>query len=52
MNITYKQKKWLDDRGGRTVNDVLQDNKGLYVLMSDGHGGEQKIYLPKNLSNE
>jgi len=48
QEITYKQKKWLDDHGGRTIGDlILGDPKGLYVLMGNGHGGDMKVYLPK-----
>lgn len=40
--------KWLFSRGGRTAKDLLQDKKGLYVIMSDGWGGDKKIYIPFN----
>lgn len=48
MNITYKQNKWLDGRGGRNVNDVHGDEKGLYVFMSNGIGGDNKVYIPND----
>ena len=49
MNITYKQKKWLDDRGGRTLNDVLVNPDGtIYTLMGNGAGGDMKVYIPSD----
>ena len=53
MNITYLQKKWLDEHGGRSINDVQRNNRGLYVLMWNGgrgknNGGYEKIYIPKD----
>ena len=39
--------KWLDSRGSRTKEDLLEDEKGYYVEMSDGFDGITKIYLPK-----
>jgi len=44
--ITPAQGKWLDDRGGRNINDVEADEKGLFVRMGDGYGGELKVRLP------
>jgi hypothetical protein len=47
MDIKLKS-KWLNSRGGRTLNDVLQDKSGYYVLMSNGKGGNVKVYMPSN----
>jgi hypothetical protein len=44
--ITPRQGKWLDDHGGRNINDVKEDKKGLYVLMVDGYGGNIRVSLP------
>ena len=48
MNITYKQKVWLDGRGGWTINDVQGDDKGLYIMMGSGYGKDIKVYLPSD----
>lgn len=45
--MTNKEKnRWLDSRGGRTFFDLGTDDKGEYVWMADGYGGEMKVYLP------
>lgn len=49
MNITYKQQRWLDDRGGRNIHDVHGDEKGLYVFMGNGAGGDVKVYVPNDI---
>jgi len=38
--------KWLWSRGGRTVADVFIDDIGKYVLMGDGEGGYEQVYIP------
>lgn len=39
---------WLTTRGGRTIADLKEDEKGKkYVLMGDGNGGLEKVYAPK-----
>lgn len=38
--------KWLDSMGGRTKEDLLEDNKGKYVLMGNGRRGFMRVYLP------
>lgn len=49
MNITHKQKKWLDDRGGRNISDVLVNPDGtIYTLMGNGAGGDMKVYVPND----
>ena len=47
MQLTDKQIKWLDSRGGRTIDDVLQDDYGLFVWMVWSDRSDMKIYLPK-----
>ena len=51
---TYANPKecWLDSMGGRTLEDVLEDDKGEFVLMvGERHlKGKVKVYIPKNLS--
>ena len=46
------KEQWLDSMGGRTLADVLEDNKGEYVLMvGERHlKGKVKVYIPKKLS--
>jgi len=41
---------WLYSRGGRTRDDLHRDGKGqLYVLMADGQGELERVYLPDEL---
>lgn len=35
FGITTLQKLWLNSRGGRTVNDVIEINGVLFVAMTD-----------------
>lgn len=42
--LTPKQIKWLNSRGGRTPDEVLEDEGGLYILM--GRYEDQKVYIP------
>lgn len=47
MKLTKKQSLWLTNKGGRTVDDVLSDRRGLYVLMHDEDGILNiKVYIP------
>lgn len=39
--------QWLDSRGERDHEDICYDSLGKYVLMGDGQGSEEKIYLPE-----
>lgn len=46
--LEEKLMKWLDSHGGRDQTDVECTSNGkLYVIMGDGHGGWNKIYLPE-----
>lgn len=45
-------RRWLESRGGRTVNDLHYDEKGLFVYMGNGNGGEMKVYLPEGLYDD
>lgn len=47
INLTRKQTKWLDSRGGRNISDVELDEKGPFILMGSGDGKDIKIHLPK-----
>lgn len=38
---------WLAQHGGRTMFDLLTDEKGNYVVMVGYLGQEVKVYLPK-----
>ena len=38
--------RWLDERGGRTTEDVLEDERGEYVMMRGANGGDVRVYLP------
>lgn len=46
--ITQKQLVWLNNHGGRSIKDVRQDQKGLFVFMNDRRGEDKKIYIPKD----
>lgn len=52
LNLAKENYIWLRSRGGRNSGDVLQDKKGLFVLMLDGRGKELKIYLPKKYEDK
>lgn len=43
----YLMEKWLNSRGGRTLDDLRNDYDGLgfYVFMGDGKGGLTKVHL-------
>lgn len=45
IKLTWAQNQWLDDHGGRNINDVRIDRQGLFVLMADGHGGDLRVPL-------
>jgi len=38
---------WLDEKGGRTLEDVLKDKNGLYVVMYSPYqsNNERKVYF-------
>ena len=46
VKLNKKQDKWLDDHGGRNINDVCVDKDGYFVWMGDGYGGELKVRVP------
>jgi hypothetical protein len=48
IELTDKQTNWLDQQGGRNIDDVIADEKGkLYVLMRNGERASyDKVYLP------
>ena len=48
----FARRQWLDEHGGRNENDLLKDKKGKFVLMADGYGNDEKIYLPKYSMDE
>jgi len=43
-------KRWLNRRGGRTMEDLLKDEFGRYVIMSEFRT-ESKVYLPRDLQD-
>lgn len=48
FQLNSNTRKWLIEHGGRNVDeDLRKDDKGLYVLMGNGYGGDTKVYLPK-----
>ncbi len=47
MRLTITQLKWLISRGDRTVEDVMVDEYGLFVYMTNSDGMPTKVYLPK-----
>lgn len=46
INLTWEQRAWLDQHGGRLISDARKDEKGIYTLMGNGRGGDIKVYLP------
>lgn len=46
IEVTDLQLRWLKTRGDRGIDDVKDDIEGLYVLMGNGKGGYEKIYIP------
>lgn len=50
LRITEKQEAWLDTHGDRNAGDVLENERGLYVLMGSGRGprGYMDVYLPSD----
>lgn len=40
--------KWLIEHGGRTLQDLIVDDGGEFVLMTNGFT-DVKVYLPKDL---
>lgn len=44
--LSRNQVEWLKTHGGRDASDVEKDENGLFVCMSDGNWGEQRVYLP------
>jgi hypothetical protein len=47
MELNKEQKDWLFAHGGRNAEDVLKDDKGMFVLMRNGRQ-DVKVYLPKD----
>ena len=39
--------EWLNSRGGRTIEDVMQDGKDKFVEMYYPRNKVQMVYLPK-----
>lgn len=37
---------WLYHRGGRTEADVLEDEKGEFIMMQSGRNQQCKMYIP------
>jgi hypothetical protein len=48
IKLSLKERRWLDEHGGRSSGDVLADQEGkLYVAMGSGVvGRDVKVYLP------
>ena len=46
--LTALQMRWVSSRGGRTIADVLEDEKGdRYVMMWSGPNKEEvRVYIP------
>jgi hypothetical protein len=43
----FFKETWLDQRGGRTLDDVRLGDGGMeYVWMGNGSGGKEKVYIP------
>lgn len=45
----YYVKKWLEYHGDRDFDDLFKDEETgeLYVFMSNGRKGYEKVYIPK-----
>lgn len=48
LKITRKQYIWLDCHGGRSERDVKENEDGMYVLMGNGDGGSEQVYIPND----
>ena len=46
VELTRKQYLWLTCHGDRDDDDVLEDEKGRYVLMFSYFEGDVKVYIP------
>lgn len=47
-SLTYSQREWLNQCGGRDESDVMIDEKGfLYIEMVKGKDKVEKVILPK-----
>lgn len=46
--LTYAQIWWLDSRGGRTENDIEEDEGGLYCWFGSGGKLLKRVPLPKD----
>ena len=46
--VSFKERVWLDSRGGRTMEDVEYDEQGKYVF----DGNMKKMYIPKGISTK
>jgi hypothetical protein len=44
--LSFLQLHWLTMMGDRSSAHVLEDEIGMYVLMSLGAGGYEKVYIP------
>lgn len=53
LKLSLKDRKWLDEHGGRNSADVLADKDGkLYVAMGGGAGRDVKVYLPSQENDD
>lgn len=53
IEINDMQKIWLNQRGGRDIRDVLEDEEGkLFVFMQEGRKGQGRVYLPEAPENK
>lgn len=50
--ISAEQFALIDSWGGRNENDLCVDSNGLYIIMTDGHQGQIKVYLDKQKLND
>lgn len=51
LQISYKQQLWLIQQGDRDVNDIENDEGGMFIYTKAYPLGLKKVYLPddKNL---
>lgn len=46
--LSYKQIWWLDSRGGRTENDMEEDDQGLFCWFGSGGRLLKRVSLPSD----
>lgn len=50
MQPTFKQRLWLQSRGGRTPSDVISHQNKLFIEMNDAKGNPYLHEIPDGLT--